>query len=78
MVNLDVNEVPGVRVTLDTLSDAVKPDGTISLSVTLPVNPVLVSVTFARAEPPASKVWGVVSVPLMVKFAPTVTSISVE
>ena len=56
MVNLDVNEVPGVRVTFDTLSDAVKPDGTISLRVTLPVNPVLVSVTFARAEPPASKV----------------------
>jgi hypothetical protein len=56
MLNLDVNEIPGVRVTLDTFTDAVRPDGTISLRVTLPVNPVLVSVTFARAEPPASKV----------------------
>jgi len=56
IVNLDVNETPGVRVTLDTLSEAVRPDGTMSLIVTLPVNPVLASVTFARAEPPASKV----------------------
>ena len=56
MVILDVNEVPGVRVALGTLTDAVRPDGTISLTVTLPVNPLLVSVTFARAEPPASKV----------------------
>ena len=63
---------------METLTDAVRPDGTVSLRMTLPVNPVLVSVTFARAEPPASKVWGVVNVPVMVKFAPTVTSISVE
>jgi hypothetical protein len=56
IVNLDVNETPGVRVTLDTLSEAVSPNGTMSLIVTLPVNPVLASVTFATAEPPASKV----------------------
>lgn len=63
---------------METLTDAVRPDGTVSLRMTLPVNPVLVSVTFTRAEPPASKVWGVVNVPVMVKFAPTVTSMSVE
>ena len=78
IVNLEVNEIPGVKVTLDTLSDAVRLDGTMSLIVTLPVNPVLASVTFATAEPPASKVWGVVNVPLIVKFAPIVRSINVE
>jgi hypothetical protein len=63
---------------LKMLSEAVSPEGTLSLSITLPVNPVLVSVTFARADPPASKVEGVRRFPLIVKFAPTVTSMSAE
>lgn len=73
-----MNDAPGVMVTFEMLSDAVRPGGMLSLRMTLPVNPVLVRVILARAEPPASKVEGVRKLPLMVKFAPIVTRISAE
>ncbi len=78
IVSRDVTDDPGVSVTLEMLSDAVKPEGTLSLNIALPVNPVLVSVTLATADPPASRVEGVRKFSLIVKFAPVVTRISAE
>jgi len=75
MVSVEVPVEPGVRETLVGLKVAVKPlaaGDTAAVSATDPVNPELVRVQVEVAEPPATKLAGLVAVQESVKSAPTV------